>query len=113
MHVSWAQEFSLSNNNNFNFLQHKIKGNFASMLMNASKTKPKKVCNTKLTSEDQIKELEELEKRNVSNYNNHMNLINMIMADNESTINLFCNRSYLRNGQTWKANYNTTIETNG
>ena len=35
------------------------------------------------------------------------------MADNESTINAFCNRSYLRNGQTRKANYNTTIETNG
>ena len=37
----------------------------------------------------------------------------MIMADNESTINLFLNRSCLRNGQTWKDNYNTTIETNG
>ena len=42
-----------------------------------------------------------------------MNLRNMIMEDNESTINLFCNRSYLINGQTWKSNYNTTIETNG
>ena len=42
-----------------------------------------------------------------------MNLRNMIMADNESTIKLFFNRSYLRNGQTWKASYNTAIETNG
>ena len=36
------------------------------MLMNASKPKPKKGFNTKLTSEEQIKELEELEKRNMS-----------------------------------------------
>ena len=35
------------------------------------------------------------------------------MVDNESTANLFCNRSYLRNIQTWKANYNTSIETSG
>ena len=49
----------------------------------------------------------------MSNYNNHMDLRNIIMVDNESTINLFRNRSHLRNGQTWKENCNTSIETNG
>ena len=67
----------------------------------------------RFVSEEQMKELEELDKRKILNYNNHINLRNMIMEDNESTINLFFNRSYLRNGQTWKANCNTSIETNG
>ena len=35
-HVAWAQDFSHSNNDNFNFLQHKIKGHFDSILMNTS-----------------------------------------------------------------------------
>ena len=69
-----------------------------SIVMNASKPKPNKVYDTKLIPKEQMN------KRNISNYNNHMNLRNMIMLDNESTINLLCNRSYLRNGQTWKAN---------
>ena len=113
MSASWAHDFCHRNDDNFNFLQHNIKGNLDSILMNTSKPNPEKVYDTKLVSEAKMKELEELERRNMSNYNKHMNMRNVIMADNESTINLCCNRSYLRNGQTWKEHFNTTIEKNG
>ena len=52
MHVSWAQDFSHRNDNNFNFLQYNIKGNLDSILMNTSKPNPMKVYDTKLVSEE-------------------------------------------------------------
>ena len=35
------------------------------------------------------------------------------MANNQSTINLFCNKNLVKNGKIWKAKYNKIIETNG
>ena len=64
------------------------------MLINTNKPKPKKVRNAKLIPEEQMKRLQELDMRNISDYNNHVNLRNMIIADNESTMSLFFNRSY-------------------
>ena len=60
MHVSWENDFSHSDKNKFSFLQHNLKENFDSMIMNTSKPNPGKTYNAKLISREQREELKEL-----------------------------------------------------
>ena len=63
-------------------------------------------------SEKQVNEVAKVNDTIMQNNSEEFNLRNLIMADNESTINLFCNRKLLKGRRTWKTKKYKNVETN-
>ena len=75
------------------FLQQHVTGNFKSMSIDKKDQVKPKLLERKVISQSQLEKLKDLSMV-MANKGQPMNLKMMLMADNQSTINLFCNQNY-------------------